>query len=1462
MSVRTDVINLIVNVNGNQSQAKLNELRKSAADVRLEMDGLKKGTQEYMEKAKQLRQITAEMDDLKKQIGITALTQKELVAELNKLKALKGSVVPFTKEFNDLEKQIKAVESRLYDVKNGVTGFSSFFSKITDEVKQFGAVAAAYLGFQFITSQITNIVSGAGRLSDQLADIRAKTGMTAEEAKALNTELGKADTRTATKDLRDIATVGGQLGVAKKDIEGFTLAVDKMNVTLGDEFDGNVEELTNRTAKLRNTFGELRTEHVDQDLLHIGNALQVLAQDGVATAPVVTDLAQRIGASGTIYGMTAGQVFGLSASYQELGITSERGGTATVKLLQKISAAPDMFFDIVKSVDPSINSLDKFKNLINTDITKAFLLVSKGFAQSKGNATEFADKLADAEIGSAAISEVLSKVGQNTDKVAGKIKLAGDALNSTSSIEEQFAIKNETFGATLDKLGKEFNSLATSGAVTGFLQSATEGLLNFIRWLKDPIPWLKENAALLVALTTVTLAYAAANSTAALKTAAKTAATILDNTIEKIRAAILATATALTTAYGYAKDVLTGKIKLATVAQQAWNLILKANPLVLIISLVGAAATAYVYFANKVKELTLAQKLNQEVQKRVAEQTAAEIGQAQLLFGVLQNKNIAQQQAAKVLKQLIDLNPEYLQGLNAQNIKTKEGKDILDNYISSLKTKAQLEAKNELLKENYVVKAKAFNALRSSDPKTYAGMTDEQIGQQIEATAAAYGKKKLIGGDYGKFLVADKKFRDLGINISETVEALKQIKILEEDVTKAATDNMKKAVTNAGGGSASAAIDIMKLSISKLEDYKKQLLQEYNDIVPDAHYAENLKAKKAQIDALTKEIARRNDEKLPEEKRQEKTYAQLKKQAEDFYKDVETLRRHANNNEDDENTRAIAAIKNKYGDLVQKITDYNAELAKSGLSKLQKNSLGKEAANDIKALLELEKQEIGDYIRQAAAKNFEKAAKDEYDQAKLDLEGEINRRKDANVKAFQEHKKTFAQFQHDDLEIEKLYTDARILLAKDYAATVKQAGEDVVTETRKQQEQITNDLIAQTKAREAFQEKEASARQLLEDLGANKGNNAARRAFADSRTRQKFNKTVDAIGNDLSKSGLDSSKEAVMATEQYKAAFEQMQSELAQNSKSFWQSEVEQVMTWVGYVQQAFQGINQILTNAENRRMQAEIAANEKRKKSYADQLQNKLISQARYDLQVKKMDEQQDKDQKKLQHDQAKREKGIKIFEAIINTAAAVAKALPNIPLSVAAGVIGAIQVAAIASEPIPALGTGGALKNGPYHSDASGGLHVINPQTGKVEMMLERDEGVLKGSAMRSGRQYTVSGTPSQITSALNALHGGVNWEGGARVVDMPQWWAKPAQINPNMPRILATGGNVSAMQQKAANEAGSGGIERLEAAMEKQNQLIAENTAEIKTMKTKLHAVVSIKEYREEEKVYDAAVKQSGF
>lgn len=73
----------------------------------------------------------------------------------------------------------------------------------------------------------------------------------------------------------------------------------------------------------------------------------------------------------------------------------------------------------------------------------------------------------------------------------------------------------------------------------------------------------------------------------------------------------------------------------------------------------------------------------------------------------------------------------------------------------------------------------------------------------------------------------------------------------------------------------------------------------------------------------------------------------------------------------------------------------------------------------------------------------------------------------------------------------------------------------------------------------------------------------------------------------------------------------------------------------------------------------------------------------------------QLDAQQKKLQHDQAVRDKQVAIFTAIINTAAAVTKVIAIPVLAAITAALGAAQIAVIASRPIPQFGKG---KKGNY--------------------------------------------------------------------------------------------------------------------------------------------------------------------
>ena len=92
---------------------------------------------------------------------------------------------------------------------------------------------------------------------------------------------------------------------------------------------------------------------------------------------------------------------------------------------------------------------------------------------------------------------------------------------------------------------------------------------------------------------------------------------------------------------------------------------------------------------------------------------------------------------------------------------------------------------------------------------------------------------------------------------------------------------------------------------------------------------------------------------------------------------------------------------------------------------------------------------------------------------------------------------------------------------------------------------------------------------------------------------------------------------------------------------------------------------------------------------------------------------------ERKIRRKQAEDEKNQAIFNAIIGTAQGIAGALPNIPLAVAVGLIGAVQIALISSQPIPQFKDG--------VRDFSGGMAVVG-DGGRSEVITTKDGGVYK--------------------------------------------------------------------------------------------------------------------------------------
>ena len=182
---------------------------------------------------------------------------------------------------------------------------------------------------------------------------------------------------------------------------------------------------------------------------------------------------------------------------------------------------------------------------------------------------------------------------------------------------------------------------------------------------------------------------------------------------------------------------------------------------------------------------------------------------------------------------------------------------------------------------------------------------------------------------------------------------------------------------------------------------------------------------------------------------------------------------------------------------------------------------------------------------------------------------------------------------------------------------------------------------------------------------------------------------------------------------------------LAEAEQELLEAKIESFTEWSDRTMEVLNGVNDLMKAQDEAKIQKYEADNERKKQALKSQLDAGLISEQEYNNKVAAADKELDNKKKALAIEQAKRDKAIGITQAIINTALAITSALstkPFLPMgpimaAVAAG-MGAIQIATIASQPLPKARRGMLLR-GASHAyggipiEAEGGEAIINKRS-----------------------------------------------------------------------------------------------------------------------------------------------------
>jgi len=329
-----------------------------------------------------------------------------------------------------------------------------------------GGVAAAGVA---ATSLMKQIISLNAEIDGIQANVRKTTGLNSDAVERLTDGLKALDTSTTLQDLLKISVEAGRFGVTGEEgVLKFTEAVNTLNIALGDEFSGGVEETTNTVAKLSNILFGATTNGTElaQNFQFIGNALNELANNGAASAGEIADVATRIGGVGKAIGLTQGDILGVSSAIIEMGINAERGGTAFVRLNQNMRENLDKF---AKSTGIAKEELHK---LLDTNPIEAInLVISKLVDKSGGSATELVKLLGELGLKGAGVSEIFFKWAGNQQLVNDRIKTGNIAIGKTNSLLNEQREMMDNIPGQWKRLKNAMSDFAVSSGLQNFTKN-------------------------------------------------------------------------------------------------------------------------------------------------------------------------------------------------------------------------------------------------------------------------------------------------------------------------------------------------------------------------------------------------------------------------------------------------------------------------------------------------------------------------------------------------------------------------------------------------------------------------------------------------------------------------------------------------------------------------------------------------------------------------------------------------------------------------------------------------------------------------------------------------------------------------------------------------------------------------------------------------------------------------------
>lgn len=1270
-------------------------------------------------------------------------------AEVKKLEQDLKHLTPGTEAFKKKAEELKEAKAQFERIKAEVQQATAALDQVTGSAGRAGSALEAAgrksAGFwESVKAVVTgNLLTGflgqltgmakdsVGELleiSDAMTGVEKTSGLAAEKVRELWNDFDALDTRTDKKELLDIAQIGGRLGITDKEqLREFTEEIDKIYVALGDSFQGGLEAVTTKVGKLKNLFEETKNQNYGEALNAIGSALNELGANGTASEENISDFATRIGQLPGALKPTISQTLGLGAAFEESGIDAEIAASGYSRFMSVAGTNVEAFAKQMRM------SAEEARALFETKPEEFFLK----FAQSmKGLGAEgTAEVLKGLKLNTLEVQKAVGAAGDNADRFRELMHLAGEAMEEGTSIQEEFNKVNNNTAAIWEKIKKVWKETFTSDLVQGFfsyivqalgwLTGVTSEAGNGVKVFRERIAFLAKTIGVCVA---AVVSYKAAVSIAAVATKEAWQQSLLYNAALKVKTALMQAGRAAALLFSAVIQFLSLNFKKAGESMQAFNAITKANPWGLLVAAIGAVVTYLALFNREQKEANRQAKLFKEIQADVSRAVEDEKRSINTLVGIINDETKSRREREIAMKKLQEIAPEYFKTLDIDKLKTDEGRRAIDQYIASLKTKRELERIQSKIKEKedsldeakkkHVTeyKSKWNPANWGSSRDDYADTYEQELEKKKKYFQELQAKGKLTQAQVD--VAVQNWERDLKRYYKDKTDKVQE---LQDDIAaleKAEKELVEAQIKQDAQTAAPTTIGGSGTDSTGEGKGKKEKAKDYSK--------EYEAAKRARLEteqALQKEITQGLEESLDkqlattEQKYNEKKF-KLQQENATLEQEIGTLAAEKSN---DPNREKAIAEKRKLMELNKQIEVAYEQQKEQELLQVREKYHAKEAERRVKE----RSREIEALRRQKSEEIIEIQSLED---AKAQLKGQLSERELAQIKTLEAAKKALrVQAEKELLEesLKNFEEQKQILMG--YLSTL----------TGEAKEKLVEDITQ-------IEDKMLQAREKLDDIKNNKD------AKEEKAAGQELEK-VDVLG---------------FTAKDWEDTF----SHLDEMSNRF--KAVDMV---VGAMSNAFSQFAQLQQNLNQKELATYTKNQEQQKQALLTRLNQGYISQAQYQKELKKLEEEAQAKKKELAVKQFQAQKAMNMMSIVANTATGIMRAYSDagpIAGSVFAaivGAMGAVQLGIVAAQQPPSYARGGYTK-GLGFKDESGQevAGIVHGDEYVVPQWLKKDPEV------------------AQVVEWLEAKRLGQSpkgYEAGGEVKSNPQEAPANAQTSPTV-------------------------------------------------------------------------------